>query len=147
MNIHPGKINQILTASGLDKGSKLAWSKLDNSQYKMDLYDALSLTVDSPGFNIDQLGLPLFPIIASIHDAGKKYGFLNKTPEFEFFRHVRNAVSHGNRFTFQPSEPSRPASFNGRVINKDLEGHDFVLFTFIGIGDVLELLDHVRDNV
>lgn len=31
------------------------------------------------------------------------------SPPFEFLRHVRNASSHGNRFSFATHEPARPA--------------------------------------
>jgi len=36
---------------------------------------------------------------------------LPRTPEAEFFRHVRNAASHDNKFFFTTHEPRRPASW------------------------------------
>ena len=147
INIHPSLVNQTLNLAGLDPGSSMLWRRSDNTYYTLDLYQVLSRTVNNPDFNIDQLGLPLFPIIATIHDFGKNHGFINQSPEFEFFRHIRNAISHGNRFTFGPYEPSRPASFSGKEIDNSLNGMENVLFTFIGIGDVLDSLDHIRDNV
>lgn len=37
--------------------------------------------------------------------------------EFEFFRHVRHAVSHGNRFAFKGREPIRQAAWRGVKID------------------------------
>jgi hypothetical protein len=46
----------------------------------------------------------------------------NQSPEFEFFRHVRNAVSHGNTFFFKPHEPARAASWRGVKIDHGARG-------------------------
>ena len=44
------------------------------------------------------------------------------SPEFEFFRHVRNAVSHGNRFYFSSKEPRRPAAWSGLILDDSQKG-------------------------
>ena len=44
------------------------------------------------------------------------------SPEFEFFRHIRNSSSHRNRFNFSGREPARPASWRGKSINHTLKG-------------------------
>jgi hypothetical protein len=41
----------------------------------------------------------------------------DKSPEFGFFRHVRNAASHKNQFSFGAKEPSRPAAWRGAVLD------------------------------
>jgi len=46
----------------------------------------------------------------------------DQSPEFEFFRHVRNAASHGNRFRFTAWEPSRPAHWAGLSFDHALKG-------------------------
>ena len=46
----------------------------------------------------------------------------DRSPEFEFFRHIRNAASHQNHFRFIPSEPARPASWRGKVIDHNIKG-------------------------
>lgn len=43
-------------------------------------------------------------------------------PEWEFFRHCRNAASHDNRFSFAAHEPARPAAWRGLEIERTLEG-------------------------
>jgi hypothetical protein len=74
----------------------------------------------------------------------------DKSPEFEFFRHLRNGCAHGNKFNFRNhkdkktnkviyDEPSRPAKWNGLEINQTLHGSK-VIFDFIAGGDVLKLL-------
>ena len=146
-NIHPSMMNELLRNMGADRGSTVRWGRIDNSYYEMDLYQSLEQTINNPQFNLAQLGLPLFPIITLLHDLAKENGFLNHSQEFEFFRHIRNAISHGNRFTFSRNEPSRPAAFKNKTIDHNLNGYENVLFTFIGIGDTLDLLDHLRDNI
>lgn len=42
--------------------------------------------------------------------------------EFEFFRHIRNACSHGNRFNFFAHQPGRPAAWRTKTINHTLKG-------------------------
>ena len=46
----------------------------------------------------------------------------DNSAEFELFRHVRNAASHGNRFHFTRTEPVRPASFGSLVLDASLKG-------------------------
>lgn len=45
-------------------------------------------------------------------------------PELEFFRHLRNASSHGGFFNFKGNEPNpnRKAEWRGRTINVSLAG-------------------------
>ena len=47
-----------------------------------------------------------------------------KYPELEFFRHLRNAASHGGFFNFKGKEPNpnRKAEWRGRTINASLAG-------------------------
>lgn len=60
-------------------------------------------------------------------------------PEIEFFRHVRNAASHGGRWHFTGREPSRPAIWRGKTLNQGM--HDTPLFgPVFEPGDVLVLL-------
>jgi len=47
---------------------------------------------------------------------------LKVSPVFQFFRHVRNAASHGNRWHFRGKEPSARGQWNGFVIEDTLKG-------------------------
>jgi hypothetical protein len=47
---------------------------------------------------------------------------LKLSPVFQFFRHVRNAASHGNRWHFRSWEPISRAEWNGIVIDDTLKG-------------------------
>jgi len=51
-------------------------------------------------------------------DAGKLKG----NPVFEFFRHVRNAASHRNRWHFHSHAPVHPAAWNGIVLDASQKG-------------------------
>jgi hypothetical protein len=70
----------------------------------------------------------------------------DQTPEFEFFRHLRNAASHGNRFCFKKREPIRPAFWRRLAIEESPLGNSNPLHgvkcigNFLGSADVILLL-------
>lgn len=76
-------------------------------------------------------------------------GYFDRAPLLEMVRHLRNAVAHGNRFTFGAPEElerwpahTRDASCQSSrpfEITPDLHGTE-VLFDFMATGDVLDLL-------
>lgn len=74
----------------------------------------------------------------------------DKSPEFEFFRHLRNAASHRNRFNFFPREPVRPASWGGLTIDHTAKGSTNPLSgkecvgTTISAADVIALLHDIE---
>ena len=74
----------------------------------------------------------------------------DQSPEFEVFRHLRNAVSHGNSFNFRKNEPKRPASWGTFVIDDKLRGRSNPLFGVECIGatispaDALALLQDIE---
>jgi hypothetical protein len=75
------------------------------------------------------------------------------SPEFEFFRHIRNASSHENRFAFAPKEPSRPVSWRGAKIDDGHKGtsnplHGTECFgRFIGASDLIDLLADIERKI
>ena len=77
----------------------------------------------------------------------------DKSPEFEFLRHIRHASSHGNRFHFYKSEPSHPAEWRGVKIDQILQGsanplHDVECFgNFIGAADIIDLLSDIEKKI
>jgi hypothetical protein len=70
----------------------------------------------------------------------------DRSPEFEFLRHIRNAGSHRNKFHFSPKEPTSPASWGGATIEHRLNGTE-CFGTFIGTGDILYLLKDIETKV
>lgn len=50
------------------------------------------------------------------------------SPEFEFFRHIRNACSHNNTFNFMNGEPRRRAEWRGLVIDDSQKNQSNPLF-------------------
>lgn len=81
--------------------------------------------------------------IGLVHDLLVRKGLLDATPELQFLRHLRNAVSHGNRFHLSTGEPKRLAKFKEFEITPELNGMENVLFEYIYPGDVIDLLDFV----
>lgn len=74
----------------------------------------------------------------------------DRSPEFEVFRHLRNAASHGNRFAFAASEPRRPAAWSTLTIDENLKGAANPLHGIECVGatvspaDVLGLLNDIE---
>ena len=65
----------------------------------------------------------------------------DQSPEFEVFRHLRNAASHGNCFYFKKDEPRRQASWGKLVIDDKLKGRFNPLFGVECIGDTISPAD------
>lgn len=103
---------------------------------------------------ISQPDIPAAFACMLINTAYETVKLLNdRSPEFEFFRHIRNASSHSNRFNFHANEPSRPASWRGLTIDHALKGSSNPLhgtvcfFDFLGPGDPLFLLSDIQLKV
>jgi len=69
----------------------------------------------------DSLGTVCMMLVNTAYESVKHEN--DQSPEFEFFRHVRNASSHLNRFCFRSEEPRRPASWRSVSINHELKGN------------------------
>ena len=128
-------------------GSSVRIQRKDGSYYDLDTFlaqEAIGRARDQVGqfsiFMADLVGAE----IAMLYDIANDNGLRDKgKPEMEFLRHIRNAVSHGNKFKFENDEPRRPAKFRQFEITKGLDGTVCVL-GFLGLGDVLDLIDAVR---
>lgn len=85
------------------------------------------------------------------YEAAKPYN--DRSPLFEFFRHVRNAGSHCNRFNFAAREPAQPAAWRTTTIDHTLKGATNPLYDtpcfgkFLGFVDILELLWDVEQMI
>jgi hypothetical protein len=77
----------------------------------------------------------------------------DKSPEFEFLRHIRNAGSHQNKFNFFPKEPSLPAYWKEAIIDHTKKGKDNPLFgtgcfgTYFGVPDIIDLLKEIEEKL
>lgn len=132
---------------GLDPGSTSRLGRRDDSYYEdRDVYEAISVARDNRGFNLDFLGGLITTAVSWIGDELSANECFDKSPELELFRHIRNGLSHGNRFHFRSGEPRRPAKLRGYVLDASLHGQN-ILFEYLSTGDVFDLLDHVRDHL
>lgn len=93
----------------------------------------------------------LTAVILQLGELFAQNSYFDRTPELELFRHLRNAVAHGNIFKIAPSADLdlKPAH-NGRMlaeqkgcspltITRALNGKP-VLFEFVDRADVLDLV-------
>jgi len=77
----------------------------------------------------------------------------DKSEIFDFFRHIRNASSHNNKFFFKNWEPIRPAKWRKQEINIALKGEKNPLFdkncfgNFIAIADAILLLWDIEQRI
>lgn len=88
-----------------------------------------------------------------VNTAYESISHLNdRSPIFEFFRHIRNASSHGGIFNFSSHEPARPANWRGVMIDHNLHGRTNSLFgsrcflNFLGPADPILLLWDVEQH-
>ncbi|EID79760.1 MULTISPECIES: hypothetical protein [Rhodococcus] len=73
--------------------------------------------------------------------------FNDHRPIFEYLRHVRNAVAHGNAFHFQGSNPVKhPASFRSHHIDTRMEG-TICVSGELKVGEVFLLLDDIASDL
>ena len=100
----------------------------------------------NPVFNLNFLGSQFMTILSWLGEELSKNGYFDKSPELEFFRHLRNGISHGNTFNLLNGEPQRPARFTQFEIMPSLHGQP-VLFEFISTGDLFDLFDHVKRHL
>lgn len=90
---------ELLLARGYDAGSTIRLGRKDNTYYEgLDPYSAIEASRGNPGFNLDFLGDLITTMVSWVGDELASNGYFDKTPELEFFRHVRNGLSHGIRF-------------------------------------------------
>jgi len=147
ITLNDNQILQLLEAKGFDKGSKIRLGKHDGSYYRnINFWDSINFVRNNNKFNLDFMGMQLSTILLSVGHELKKHHYFDKTPELEFFRHLRNGISHGNKFDFKHGEPRRPAKFKNFEIASSLQGED-VLFKFIKPGDLFELFDHIKKHL
>jgi hypothetical protein len=87
-------------------------------------------------------------LIISAHAVALEWTGLDRSiiesRQFEFFRHVRNAAAHGNRFTLKSGEPKRPAGW--RTLNLDAKTHDKTqcFGSLLSAADALSLLGDIQ---
>ncbi len=85
---------------------------------------------ESGGFSLGDItdSLAYMLLNAAYEAAVDRYGddqwleLRQRHPELEFFRHLRNAASHGGVWNFRGNEPSRQASWRGRQLSNVLNG-------------------------
>jgi hypothetical protein len=74
----------------------------------------------------------------------------DQSPEFEFFRHIRNASSHQNRFFFKTTEPARPATWRDATIDHTVKGSHHPLQglecfgSYLGAADLIDLIADIE---
>jgi len=83
-------------------------------------------------------------LVVFCHDKVKAYD--DRSTEFDFFRHLRNACGHGNKFTFNDKTTGLPAKWRGAKINKELEGQ-YAVFGLAGIPDIIVLLKDIENRL
>ncbi|WP_122288814.1 hypothetical protein [Serratia plymuthica] len=123
---------------------------LSGDWYSFNLKESIKTHSDNLLKRFDALEAFDYGIIVAIGQIFAEAGLYNISKEFQFFRHIRNGVAHGNTFTFNKKEPSQLAEFNGLVISKQLEGLKVLNAygeAFINSGDLWELLDELEKQL
>jgi len=134
----------LFRTKGYGHGSKIHLRRTDNTCYEgIDVWESVHAVQKNPQFNLDYLRAHLGTMISWIGHNLTENSYFDKAPVLEFFRHIRNGISHGNTFNLKAAEPRRLARFRSFEITKSCNGQ-CVLFEYIKIGDVMDLLDKVK---
>lgn len=116
----------------------------------------LRTVTQSPEYRSAQDRVFLAGALLELGDELAAVQYVDKRPDLELLRHLRNGIAHGNRFRLRRGEPLRPAYFTGPVglfpdgvtttasrmkfeISLAVDGQP-VLFDFMGAGDICDLL-------
>lgn len=122
---------------------------LQAGQYTLSIKPSLEFIKKHRRTTFDFLGLPIKSALLDIGDALKEHNYLDNEPALEFFRHIRNGIAHGNRFNIKSL--TRTAKFKNLTIDLPLHGTkvlpDWEGGGFLHLGDCLELIDTVRNEV
>lgn len=152
LTLMPVLINQpdfvrYLETHGFDHGSTARLARIDGSYYEgLDIHDSLESAIGHDPFNRLQLGMVFFLIFSVVGDRLSSQRYFDQAPLLEFFRHVRNAVSHGNAFNFVGKEPVRPAMFRSFDLSKADHGKT-LFFEYMLPGDAMDLLDDTEKHL
>lgn len=152
LTLTPVLINQpdfltYLQSHGFDHGSSVRLGRKDGTYYEgLDIYASLQSAVNHPPFNRLQLGMIFYLIFSTVGDRLQRAAYFDKAPLLEFFRHIRNGVSHGNQLHFVGPEPRRPASFRGFTLSRADHGKT-LFFEYMLTGDAMDLLDDTEAHL
>ena len=147
--------------------------KKDGSGKELPLHSAFDYCKGNPKYNLEYLKKVLMGEINWIfenlpnqdqYSYKSSYEGKDKTKkevfskEFEFFRHIRNACSHGNKFNLKDSSgklsslfdkaknPHYEASWENFKIDPKLDESE-LFFTFLESGDAIELLEYIKNSL
>jgi hypothetical protein len=127
--------------------NSVGFARQDGTMHQVKNYGPLVDQLRSnSSFNIEYMGLLVQTVFLNVGDELARHSYFDRTPELEYFRHIRNALGHGNKFHFTGKEPVRPASFRGRMLSSALNGQS-VVFEYMGPGDAMDLLDHIERHL
>jgi hypothetical protein len=144
---HDGHYQQLRSDLFPIVDNSVGFGRTDGSVYRINNCEPLVQQLRANAqFNIEYIGLLFQTVFVNVGDELARNGYFDRTPELEFFRHIRNALGHGNAFNFLRNEPARLAEFNQRVLSRALNGQK-VFFDYMGPGDALDLLDHLEAHL
>ena len=133
---------------GFDQYAQLSTPRLDGTSHGTPLYETLQdVTARLTDYGPDFERSTLAGLLVTVGDACSQNGYFDRTPALELLRHLRNASGHGNAFNLLNGEPRLTAEYRGFSISSADHGRADVLFTFIGAGDVLNLLSNVENHL
>jgi len=128
-----------LDGGELDNANVISWGSRTSKGYTQHFTEILA-TARKFSANLDLFSFNLSCMFANLaYEKVKDYN--DKTPIFEFFRHVRNAASHNNRFYFKEWKPRRIASWRRIKIDITKKGSNNPFFGVECFGGVLGSAD------
>ncbi len=145
-HIHDPPMQAMLRYFVNNPNAGVHFNRSDGTRYDVHLHQTPLVKIGDPLYNSIHIRWAAAYIISTTYDTAKRNTLTDQSPEFEFLRHLRNGVSHGNIFAFQHGEPKRLAAFKQFTISPALQGQT-ILFDYIPAGDLFDLLDYIKTHV
>jgi len=151
---HPRREEILTGILGLDRGSTLNLGMRDDPAHPgepkyytgLDVWEAADSVSGRADHNLHFLAVWFLGVLATVGHLAKEQDYWDHTPELELLRHLRNGVSHGNRFNLMHGAPRQPAHFGQHVLTREHHG-EVVLFEFMSPGDLFALLDRIEAHL
>jgi hypothetical protein len=147
----PAAIKAILDAQSrvdglMSVGSKVMdkYKKKCTGDFPPILWDPIYVD-QKPQAIVDSLVLVATGFVGSIYEV-LRIRHISTREIWQFFRHIRNACFHDNKFRFTKGEPKYPARWRGLEIERKLQD-SLLVFDFFALGDFLILVSDVINDI
>ena len=144
---HPFMRRPLTELHTIQKGKVAGMFSFEYGETRIDPLENAD-RIDRQVINLGKVTYNLLYMLVNISYESVKDRLDKSNPLHEYFRHVRNAASHGGYWSFKGKEPIKPASWRGRLLDHSFNGKPlFDTNNKIAEGDIIALLWDVEQTL